>query len=376
MGRTRTPIERGAAIARGRAEDHRFVNASPSRRFPFVDAARGVAAAWIVVFHVFEGKHMAHLEPLLPRWLERVIHSGDLAVPVFFALSGFVIAHAIRRHTVSARYLRWFVARRAARLTPPYWASLAVTLGVASLSTGGSPSSGPGLLQVLAHLFYLQDFLRLKPISGIYWTLCLEMQFYVVFCALLAVAHRLRSDSEDQRAQRSIFGVFAIAALVWPSGLVKPSLVPGLFLPMWHTFLIGAFASWALAGTIHMRWLYLYAAALIGCSWHSGGLYAGAAALTAVLLAQVGRAGKLGEWARGRVLGFLGTISYSLYLTHNPITSVVSSWTLYRLTPRTAGWEAFWLAVILAADCVGAYVFWRYVEKPAIILSHRIAPPD
>ena len=45
----------------------------------------------------------------------------------------------------------------------------------------------------------LQDLLRLTPLSSIYWTLSLEIQLYLVFALLLAIAHRFRSDSADRR---------------------------------------------------------------------------------------------------------------------------------------------------------------------------------
>ena len=34
---------------------------------------------------------------------------------------------------------------------------------------------------VIAHLFYLQDLLSIKDIARVFWTPCLEIQFYLFF---------------------------------------------------------------------------------------------------------------------------------------------------------------------------------------------------
>jgi peptidoglycan/LPS O-acetylase OafA/YrhL len=95
---------------------------------------------------------------------------------------------------------------------------------------------------------------------------------------------------------------------------------------------------------------------------------------TSALLLEVGRAGKLYDWLNGWMLQFLGKISYSLYLLHGPITAVTLRYTLYSLTPRTAAWELFWLVVVLATNCIGAFLFWRLVEKPFMLLARRCRP--
>ena len=154
------------------------------QRFAFVDALRGISALWIVIFHAFSSQYLDGLELMLPEWSRGVIHIGYVGVTVFFVLSGFVIAHSFDRRRVDAPSIGWFMIRRSVRLDPPYWASIAITLAVARRAL-------PSAAALLAHMFYLQDLLRMKPVSPIYWTLCLEIQFYLVFALLLGVAYRL-----------------------------------------------------------------------------------------------------------------------------------------------------------------------------------------
>ncbi len=344
-------------------------------RFAFVDCLRGVAAMWIVVFHGFAAKHFAHLEPLLPSWSVRVIFAAPIGVAVFFVLSGFVIAHVVGRDRVDARYALRFVARRRARLDPPYLMAIALVLAVGNwVPLPPESLRHPTATSLLAHALYLQDLLGIEAMSPVFWSLCLEVQFYVVFCVLLAIADRRASDGERQRAR---LGVAAVAAIVSIAIIVPPAYRWAwrpLFPSLWFTFLAGTFAAWAFAGTLRPGWFYAYVAALLLVALARGNRFALAAAATSMLLLAAARSPRLAAWLDWRPLGALGTVSYSLYLVHSPVTAVVANYTLYALTPRTAAWEGCWLVVFLVTSYAAAVAFHRAVERPAIRLSHRLAP--
>jgi peptidoglycan/LPS O-acetylase OafA/YrhL len=142
---------------------------------------------------------------------------------------------------------------------------------------------------------------------------------------------------------------------------------------VWYAFLLGVFAYWALAGTIPRAVFYVYSAVLFGYAIPSHNIDAVVAVLTGLLLLEAGRLGGLHEWLSWRPLQFLGTISYSLYLMQHPISSATLD-QLYAWTPRTASYEVSWLAVLLAAICAGAWLFWRVVERPCTALSHYCKP--
>lgn len=346
-----------------------------AQRFALVDVLRGVTAVWIMVFHALAAKHLEHLEPSLPWWTLRAIREAPLGVAVFFALSGYVIAHVIGSARVDARYAARFVARRRLRLDPPYFAAIVLVLAVGQW-IGLPPESmhHPTVGTVLAHALYLQDLLGIEPFSPVFWTLCLEVQFYVVFCALLVIADRGHSDAERWRARRRVFAVAAVAsiAILVPPG--KRLAWAPLFPALWYTYLAGTFTAWAVANRIRPVWLGAYLATLTLVSLVTGSHFVLGATATSALLFLAARRPWIDDLVRRPWLVSLGTISYSLYLVHSPVTAVVSRYTLYWLTPRTAAWEAWWLLVFVATSCGAALVFQRLIEQPAIRWSHRLVP--
>ena len=348
--------------------------------FRFVDALRGIAAFWVVLFHAQEGGHIPHLVEVLPSWLVTVVFKwGRLGVPIFFVLSGFVIAHSLRKGTIDLSFFSRFTLRRLCRLSPPYYASIAITVAISLLGAkirGGSFSipSGPA---VVAHLLYLQDILGFDPINSIYWTLCLEIQFYLVFCALLVVVQKLDGNQpQPQRSKRFlVFGIAAAIAALYALGILPETFGKGWFLPLWHGFLLGVFAYWAWNKEWKASWFYGYAAiVLVGALGHLQSTLAAyqiAFVITATLLLEVGRANRMATLLDWRWLQFLGLVSYSLYLIHNPV-SATSFFVTHKFLGSSALGEAIALMATIAVCVIAAYLLWRFCEKPSIKLSQQV----
>jgi peptidoglycan/LPS O-acetylase OafA/YrhL len=77
--------------------------------YPILDGLRGVAALWVVAFHLMEAHATSHRDQL--------INHGYLAVDFFFLLSGFVIGYAYDDRW-GKMTLGDFVKRRLVRLQP------------------------------------------------------------------------------------------------------------------------------------------------------------------------------------------------------------------------------------------------------------------
>lgn len=217
------------------------------QRFTFVDGLRGRAALAVVLFHAGEGQHIGHLLAELPPWFREGIGKGYLGVPVFFVLSGFVIAHTLFEKPMTLRSFGHFTLGRSLRLDPPYWAAIAATIAfatVASIMVTGRQTEVYSVQQLAAHVLYLQEITGHRKINSVFWTLCLEIQFYLVYAGLLWLAGSEPSRPHQGRRIAAILIGAGFISLLWPLGL-GPSLHYALFPPLWHGFLLGAGAYWA-----------------------------------------------------------------------------------------------------------------------------------
>lgn len=333
-------------------------------RLVFLDGLRGIAALWVVLFHAAAGHHIVHLEAALPDWLHAKLSEGHFGVPMFFVLSGFVIAYAVHGQRIDAAYFGRFMLRRSIRLGLPYWASIAVAIAFLELKgfSTHTPAAVPTPGELAAHAVYLQDVLGVHQINAVYWSLCYEMQFYLLFCALVALA---------QRWSFPVFAVAAAVALAWPlSGLH----VPGLCLPYWHGFLLGVFTFWALQGALRPGYLALYAAALLAMWLWSGDRFTLVCVVTGWAIFAAGIARRMDSWLSWPALQFVGIVSYSLYLIHNPVMGAGFN-VAYRVLPRTAVGELVALVAVLALACAFAFAFWWLIERTSSALSRRLQRP-
>jgi peptidoglycan/LPS O-acetylase OafA/YrhL len=108
--------------------------------FGFVQLLRGIAASRVVRFHASEGHHIDRLKAPIPAWAHPVFDAGNNGVAIFFALSGFVIAHSLCRDRITLGYLGRFALGRSIRLNPALWASIVLFVGLAALSSFVKPS--------------------------------------------------------------------------------------------------------------------------------------------------------------------------------------------------------------------------------------------
>jgi peptidoglycan/LPS O-acetylase OafA/YrhL len=130
-----------------------------------LDALRGIAALMVVFYHYTVDRPQANLG----------FNVGTTGVELFFMISGFVIFMSLNAVNSS----RQFVINRFSRLYPTYWAS--VTLTFLSLSLYSHLNiSHQELLNYLSNLTMFQFYMSVADIDDSYWTLIIEMTFYIV----------------------------------------------------------------------------------------------------------------------------------------------------------------------------------------------------
>lgn len=157
---------------------------------------RGLAALAVAWFHFTNG------QPLFVDKGSFLAVSGSygyLGVPVFFVISGFVIPFALDAMTYRfPESIFRFITRRFWRIYPPYIVAIFVTLLV-TFASSLVPSSRAGYppldaKSIIGHLTYTTPWLGSDWIVPIFWSLAIEIQFYLLMVFLApAILSRRRS---------------------------------------------------------------------------------------------------------------------------------------------------------------------------------------
>lgn len=360
------------------------MSAPTSVRYRMIDMLRGIACLAVVWYHALEGGHIGALVAAAPSWFHSLLSHGDAGVSIFFVISGFVIAHSMLRDDIGAGYVGRFMLRRSLRLDPPYWAAIALALLGAWVASRAVPDRAfalPSAGNLLLHITYLVDLARQPLINPVYWTLCIEIQFYFTFVLLMWAAAGVRRRYGAERGLDVVLWPCAAIAALWLTPWA-PFHVHGLFLERWYLFLAGVLAWRAVHGGAprQLAAALVYVALLFGVLGMLAAPVPDLIGLGTVLLILVcGRTGWLARCGGGPAMQWLGLISYSLYLTHNTVTGAAFR-IGYRLTGRSVATEALWLALVTVACCVFAWLFYLVFERAGLRWSklvplHRPAAP-
>ena len=205
---------------------------------PAVEGMRACAAMGVVVTHVaFQTGHSSGA-------VGRLFGRFDLAVAVFFALSGFLLW---RGHAAAARDLgsrprtSHYLRSRVVRIMPAYVVAVVVILSLL-------PDADHASLTVwLANLTLTQIYVPLTLTGGLtqMWSLSVEVSFYLALPVLALLARRLPVGAR-------VPAIAALAALSWCWGWLPLHPGPGTNALNWPP----AFFSWFAAGMLLAEWAY------------------------------------------------------------------------------------------------------------------------
>lgn len=109
----------------------------------------------------------AHLLPLGPSSFKLNSTAGPMGMALFFSLSGFLIAHFF----INKANIKTFIIRRTFRIVPLSWLYLMIAL----------PFIQAPLETYFGHFFFYANWppMKLQSITSHFWSLCVEMQFYL-----------------------------------------------------------------------------------------------------------------------------------------------------------------------------------------------------
>ncbi len=349
-----------------------------SARLRYIDALRGVAATGVMLFHFSGHRICRELNRQLPQIVPWIFRHGDLGVQIFFVISGFVIAYSVRGHRMNGRFLGRFALRRSIRLDPPYWFTIAAVIATGFFSKyglGNRDVSLPTVGQVVAHVFYCYQILGYDDIYPVFWTLCHEVQFYLIFIVLLGIGQRL---TRPEAAAGRINGValpwvmllFAMPTILSASGWFQ---YPGLCLDTWYLFGLGVLAYGVVFGQLPWQVFAGVCLCVAGINLDMEQVEPAQKAMgliTAVSFVLIGLRGHLRDWGDVPALQFLGRISYSLYLIHGVVGYRLLS-VGDRLTGANPWFAVGWFAAALCLSVVTASWMYRCIEAPSIALARR-----
>ena len=350
-----------------------------SNRYAFADGLRGLAAWWGVLYHLYHGNHINHLTTFLGEKLTYIFFSiGNLGVPVFFVLSGFVMAITTQNKKFDLSMGWNFFVRRLIRLSPPYYFSIVIAILVMVIKKLilDPGLELPSVESVLAHMLYIQDFLHYPEINVVYWTLCFEIQFYIIFAIALCFAAKI----EQRSTKHDFFWILVtLSGLLW---LLVPQIsnyfsdvinVNRFFLRYWYAFSLGVLIVWGgnKPSPPFRLYVYFYILVILLFGFVHQDLFAQMAAFTAMILMAAQYWSKMNVWLNFKHLQMLGLISYSLYLTHNSVIGVVAN-IFKKLFTGSLLTECLLLVVSLVACIFFSYLMYWFIEKPSIKMSHSI----
>ncbi len=337
-------------------------------RIPEFDALRGLAAVTIVIHHL-----------CFPSFTPMAT-----AVNLFFVISGFLITGIVLRNRKEKQFLRTFYIRRSLRIWPIYYLALLAVVVINLMSSAREPMDG--LPFYIVHLQklpcywlmpeppFIQSFLHT-------WTLAIEEQFYLFWPLLICVAGpraltplALLFIAIPIVARTAGFSLWILISQC--DGLALGGLLAGMLAERpegesqrrrLHALLLGLCvfgAFFTIAGAPALQ--------RFGEDWHplaaslkitfTNVFYFGFVGLI------VGFSGHPWLWIlRTRLLGYLGAISYGLYLYHYIVVINVQDY-FHRHGLLKGRWVD---ALTFVATMAIAALSWRFVEQPILALKDR-----
>ena len=361
---------------------------SPNIRYiPAIDHLRGLAALLIVYYHGLQlfRPHMRKLlhVPDAGEWIRSkhplvsLVAEGHTAVGFFMVLSGFIFTFgSLNREIEYGRFLK----NRILRIYPLF----VFALVVAAYATQGGYTF-VGFLQTLLFQSNLPGAFAASEFVGVTWAISVEFQFYLIFPFLIRFVGKYGA--------RYLFGLLAV---VWAYRFMAQLGTTSVRdLSYWTIvgrmdhFIIGI-----LAGVLYVkcpRWvrtfrftLPLGVAAVLGLlSWfNQHGGYPDAkpmvwffwpslegTAWAVFSLCYLGAASWLPRFI-SRILAYIGELSFSIYVTHFLIISVLCRKEWFFLPARDAQAAALIYTTIVAVPIILAVSSLTYftIEKPFLEL--------
>jgi peptidoglycan/LPS O-acetylase OafA/YrhL len=369
-----------------------------SFRIPALDGVRGLAIILVLCWHYVRMQLFDVSNPALT-------FVGDLCgicwsgVDLFFVLSGFLLGGILIDNRQSSNYYKTFYIRRICRIFPLYyaWILLVVILG-AFLASGRLAPLFRDYSSIWPVLTYTQNITQIvlprgaiSPLFAVTWSLAVEEQFYLLLPWLIRIINPkqlpfwlvlLVLSSTVFRLAMWYFG----PRQGWAGYVLLPCRWDSLFLGVLGAWLVrrpgvprgvrdNQWFIYALMGIIGVAIVILRVVKqgnLIYLGMHElGFLWLAVFYLALILLVLTTD----NRWIKGffqmRWLCWLGTISYGLYIFHEPILTSLQI-LLGRGTPHLDNLADVGVTLLaLAVSLLLASLSWHFFESRLVAWGRR-----
>jgi peptidoglycan/LPS O-acetylase OafA/YrhL len=294
------------------------------KSFPALDGFRGIAAVIVFLFH---------LRSLFLGYSGYPAGDGYLAVDIFFALSGFVLAHSYLSKFQHGMSVFEFVKKRIVRLYPLYFLGLVIgsILFISEIIENESFNYGEIIKIISLEIFFLpakaKENSQLFPINNVAWSLFFELIVNFVFVLFWKYINN-KSLKIILITSGSLFFVYIFNAQTASIGNTWQTSFSGLLRTVF---------SFSMGLLVHN----LYSAGKLRFNVKLSGFFIGIFVLVAYLVMPIQDSNRIlydiifiaiispallvvgiNVDLRGKVasvFSFLGMISYALYCLHYPI---------------------------------------------------------
>lgn len=337
---------------------------SAPQRLHFIDALKAVASQLIVLHHLaFYGPMSDYAQTLSPGLFSWFSQYARIAVQAFLVMGGFLAALALARDgRLTDKPLGRLIWQRYLKLAMPYGVALVLAIAGAAfaraLITHESIPAAPSVAQVVAHLFLLHGVLGFDGLSAGVWYVAIDFQLYTSLLIVLWLARRFSP------AATANTGLVCVIALITVS-LYYFNLNPAW--DNWAIYFFGAYGLGAIAywGTRrnHVTWWAIATAILAGgalvVDYRSRILVA---LIVALMLGLSRSLDLIATWPQTRLLGWLGQISYAVFLVHFPVCLAVNA--LFEcFFPHTPGIQLAGILIAWSGSIGCGAVLYRHVES-------------
>ncbi|MBK7360369.1 MAG: acyltransferase [Saprospiraceae bacterium] len=317
------------------------------RHLDSIDMLRGIVALLVCLYHFTEG--------FLPveSSFRYLFSRGYLGVEIFFVISGFVIPYTMYKSHYDLRQSGKFMLKRLARIEPPYWCSIILIFIIDYFSTFFKHYEDKVITvdykDLFYHLLHINDFVNQAWMKGIYWSLAIEIQYYLLMALIFPLLL-----FNNKWISYSVLLIFCL----------------GRWLEWNHTvfyygchFAFGIILFNAHIGTITSKHFWIAIALLFILTYWCFDIYHLSAVVFAVFFIKFFSLSI-------QPLKFLGKISYSFYLIHLQI-----GWSMIDACLRTYPNENRIQLILLAIPCVviASYFFFVLIEKPSHLLARKFS---